>query len=85
MSNLTYIEQLNSQIFNDLSVILQNFIKIFLDVVSSNLKTNINSYLSSQLNIRMIIFISFLIFIIIGYFFIWLPFENKLNDEVLII
>ena len=76
------INKLNSETSKDLSIILQNFLKVSLSSISSGMMNNINEYLSRQLNIRMIVFISFLIFIICGYFFIWLPFENKLNDEV---
>ena len=81
-TGISYLDKLNNGIFMDLSIILQQFLKSFLSSISSSLNINISDYLQQQLNIRTIVFISFLIFIILGYLIIWLPFENKLNDEV---
>ena len=34
-------------------------------------------------NFRMIFFIVFLVIIFLGYLLMWLPFQNKLSDEIL--
>ena len=80
ISNTIYF--LNKSYMNDLQIILYDFIYITMNDLCKNILDEINSIIDSSVNMNMIMFILFLIFILVGYLIIWLPFESRLKDDV---
>ena len=77
------IDILNDKIFQDICIFLHYYIKPTLRIITNEMKQNIDNNLISEMNFRWAIFICFLVFLVLGYLIFWLPFQNKLNDEIL--
>ncbi len=58
------------------------FIKPFLNNLKKQIYTEIDNALNRELNIGYYVMISFLGILILGYLFIWLPFQYSLSDHI---
>lgn len=81
--NDTTINLLNGSMLQRLSSIFHYFIKPLSSDLTQKMKENIDIILAGELNFRMAIFIAFLVFLILGYLILWMPYQNKLYDEIL--
>ncbi len=76
------IANLNKEYMDELDIISYDFIKNTMNLLCDNLLNGINTKIDSCVNINMIIFIVFIIFLVTGYLIIWMPFESRLKDDV---
>ena len=84
-NNFTFqnsISNLNKDYIDELDIISFDFIKNTMNLLSENILNGINTKIDSCVNINMIIFIVFIIFLVSGYLIIWMPFESRLKDDV---
>ena len=73
---------LNQPYVNELIIMIYDFINNTMNLICQNILNEINNIIRSNVNLNMIIFIVFLVFVISGYLIIWLPFESRLKDDV---
>ena len=81
-TSINAIAYLNKPYINELLIIIHDFINNTMNLICEQIFGAINNNLTANVNLNMIIFIVFLIFISLGYLIIWVPFENRLKDDV---
>lgn len=77
------IDILNGELMEQITIFYHYFIRGTSSLITSEMKNDIDSLLLSELSFRMILFIIFLVFLVLGYLILWLPFQGKLSDEIL--
>lgn len=61
----------------------QYFLRPLFQEISYLLYSEIQNYLDTELNIRLIIFILFIVLYLSSTFLVWLPFQNSYKDEII--
>jgi len=62
--------------------LLYDFIKNSFNLLTTNLLKVIIDEIDALLNYRLILFIIYIIFLILGYLTVWVPFEKRLEEDV---
>ena len=77
------LQKYNSFYLIDLDTTITYFLKPTLQYFNSEMKLFIISIFENELNYRLIVFICYLGFILIGYLIFWMPFQSQIKDEII--
>jgi len=77
-----YVDIFNNAIFVEIDKLFNFFIKPILKYNGDNIKSDLNQILLQEYNFRLVLFICFNVFILIGYLVTWLPLQIKISDEI---
>jgi len=76
------INYLNTPYMNELLIILYEYINNTMNLICQNILDGINSNIDSNINRNMIVFIVIMIFVVAGFFVVWVPFQSRLKDDI---
>lgn len=75
-------EILSGTLLKDITLLMHYYLSPLYNLLRQEIKQGIEDKLKFEMNFRLILFIVFLVVVIFAYLLVWIPKQNKINDEI---
>ena len=75
-------EILSGTLLKDIRLLMHYYLSPLYNLLRQEIKQGIEDKLKFEMNFRLILFIVFLVVVIFAYLLVWIPKQNKINDEI---